>query len=320
MANQLTDHTTNRCARRNQGEPARRSHGESGVALFLTIFALLLLSGIAATLILASSTDTAINGNYRSEEVAYFGAKSGVEEVRDRMMASNPNVPIPTTYAAYMPTTSLSPQLYVLNEGNHPGTVQPWTAGSTYVDDELCHDGYPYPGLTSVTSDLHCTSLPSGGSWYNTITSTAPWNGTAAALNYKWVRLGLKLDGSVQNYVVDNNSLNAGNLVCWNGTALVEQVLPTAYAQNVASCSTAFSPPDAPVYLVTALGIAPNGARKVVQAEIALTATASFPYGFWADSNACPAITFSGNGTTDSYSTAGYTGSKRLGRVCRYKV
>ncbi|MGC2416968.1 MAG: pilus assembly PilX N-terminal domain-containing protein, partial [Candidatus Acidiferrales bacterium] len=133
MANQLTSCTTSRSARRTHGEPARRIHGERGVALFLSIFALLLLSGIAAALIFSSATDTAINGNYRSEEVAYFGAKSGVEEVRDRMMASNPNVPIPVTYAAFMPTTAASPQLYILNEGNHPGTVKPWTAGNAYV-------------------------------------------------------------------------------------------------------------------------------------------------------------------------------------------
>ncbi|MGA8872458.1 MAG: collagen-binding domain-containing protein [Candidatus Acidiferrales bacterium] len=305
MANQLTSCTTSRSARRTHGEPARRIHGERGVALFLSIFALLLLSGIAAALIFSSATDTAINGNYRSEEVAYFGAKSGIEEVRDRMMSSNPNFPIPVTYPTYMPTTPTSPQLYILNEGNHPGTVQPWTATNAYVDDELCHDGYTYAGLTSVASDLRCTTLPSAPGWYNTITSTAPWNGTAAALPYKWVRLGLKLNGSEQHYVADNNSLNAGNLVCWNGTA--EQVLPTADVQNVASCSTAFAPGDTPVYLITSLGIAPNGARKVVQAEIALTPSAPSTYGFWANSSACPAITFSGNGTTDSYSTAGYT-------------
>src|SRR5579862_1321942 len=278
MANQLTDCIANRAVRRTNGE-------ERGVALFFAIFALLLLSAIAATLILSSATDTAINGNYRSEEVAYFGAKSGVEEVRARMMASNPNVSIPVTYPAFMPTTPTSPQLYVLNEGNQAGTVQPWTAGNAYVDDELCHDGYPtvgtYAGLVSVSSDLRCTTLPSAAGWYNHVTSTAPWNGTAAALPYKWVRLGLKLDGAQQNYITDNTPGNAGNLVCWNGSA--EQVLPSAATQTTANCSNAayFNPPDNPVYLVTAVGIAPNGARKVVQAEIALSPTTPFPNGLY---------------------------------------
>ena len=315
MANQLTDCVANRAARPT-------SSGEQGVALFFAIFALLLLSAIAATLILSSATDSAIDGNYRSEEVAYFGAKSGVEEVRDRMMASNPNTSIPVTYPALMPTTAASPQLYVLNEGNQAGTVQPWslTIGgkpNPYLDDELCHDGYPYGApLTQVGSDQRCTTLPPGGlgGWYNKITSTAPWNGTAAALPYKWVRLGLKLDGSEQQYVTDNTAGNAGNLVCWNGVA--EVVLPTAKPQIVTSCNTAFLPNFSanPVYLVTALGIAPNGARKVIQSEIALSPSTPFPYGLFATSTACPAVTFTGNNpSTDSYTTAGngtYAGTK----------
>jgi Tfp pilus assembly protein PilX len=295
MANQLSDRVANRATRRPK-------HRERGIALFFAVFALLLLSGIAATLILSSATDTAINGNYRSEEVAYFGAKSGVEEVRDRMMSTNPNGPLPAT--GLLPTTAASPQLYILNEGNQAGTVQPWTLANAYVDDELCHDGYY--GLATVPADQRCTTLPAGSTWYNaSIKSTAPWNGTAAALPYKWVRLGLKLDGSEQQYITDNKAANAGNLVCWNGTA--ETVLTTGAPQQASDCTTKLSPTENPVYLITALGIAPNGARKVVQTEIALTPTPPFPYGFWANSSACPAITFSGNGTTDSYSTAGYT-------------
>ena len=276
------------------------------MALFFAVFSLLLLSAIAATLILSSSTDTSINWNYRSEEVAYFGAKSGIEEVRDRMMTSNPNGAIPL---ASLPTTATSPLLYVLNEGNQAGTVKPWLLTNAYKDDELCHDGYTLAGLTVVSADQPCTTVPSGGTWYNTYAlttaSNTPWAGTAAALPYKWVRLGLKLDGSVQNYLTDNLAANKGNLVCWNGTA--EEVLTTAQPQSTANCATGFAAPAGPVYLLTALGIAPNGARKMLQAEIALTPNPSFPYGFWANSNACPAITFSGNGTTDSYSTAGYT-------------
>ena len=44
----------------------------------------------------------------------------------------------------------------------------------------------------------------------------------------------------------------------------------------------------------------------MVQAEIALSPNQPFPYGLYATSNACPAITFTGNNpSTDSYTTAG---------------
>src|SRR5579859_1774412 len=297
MSHQQTNCNANQAARRPKQE-------ERGVALFFAIFALLLLSAIAAALILSSSTDTAINGNYRSEEVAYYGAKSGIEEVRDRLMSSDPNGPIPT---ALLPTTAASPQVYVLNEGSQAGTVKPWLLTNAYGDDELCHDGYTFAGMSLGSSDQPCTGstgLPTGSAWYTTTTSNTPWSGTSASLPYKWVRLGLKLDGSVSSYTTDQNSVNAGDLVCWNGVS--EEVLPTAQAQTVNSCTTAFASPANPVYMITALGVAPNGARKMLQAEVALTPTTPFQYGLFATSSACPAISFNGtNPTTNSYTTAG---------------
>src|SRR5690242_11156915 len=119
MANHLTDCLADRAVR-----PTNR--GERGVALLFAIFALLLLSAIAATLIFSSTTDSTVNGNYSTEEVACYGAKSGVEEVRARMIASNPTASMPVTYPACMPTTPTSPQRYVLNEGTRVCTTQPW--------------------------------------------------------------------------------------------------------------------------------------------------------------------------------------------------
>src|SRR5690348_6774647 len=63
---------------------------ERGVALFFSIFALLLLTAIGAALIFMASTETSVNSNYRQEQVAYLAAKAGIEEARARMMASDP--------------------------------------------------------------------------------------------------------------------------------------------------------------------------------------------------------------------------------------
>ena len=60
------------------------------------------------------------------------------------------------------------------------------------------------------------------------------------------------------------------------------------------------------VYLVAALGVGSRSARKMVQAEVALSPTPPFIYGLYSTSTACPAITFTGNSpSTDSYTTAG---------------
>src|ERR1051326_9539408 len=60
-------------------------NNERGMALLLTLFALLLLSGIGLFLVVLSSTETRIDANYGSGLRAYYAARSGLEEVRDRM-------------------------------------------------------------------------------------------------------------------------------------------------------------------------------------------------------------------------------------------
>ena len=55
----------------------------------LLFLALLILSAIAATLVTMSSTETTVNANYRSEEIALFAARAGLYEVTDRMMQNN---------------------------------------------------------------------------------------------------------------------------------------------------------------------------------------------------------------------------------------
>ena len=199
---------------------------EAGVAMIMALLALLVLSAIAAGLVYMTNTETLVNSNYRSEQVAYFAAKAGMEEARDRMMLNLPGGyyfsnmapnPLPTT----APTDNNGGVLYIVNEGNQPGTVQPWVAGNAYMDDEICHDGYALSGVPSGGNlpdpDVHCTSgqLPSGssgsggpgpggGTWWQSTTSQLPYNGTAAALPFKWVRVSLKLNGSVQNYLVNS--------------------------------------------------------------------------------------------------------------------
>ena len=76
------------------------------------------------------------------------------------------------------------------------------------------------------------------------------------ALDYKWVRVTLKANNSNPAVPVNGSSSNA-NVVCWNGTSEV-----TAASTSAAACNT-LTPIANPVYLVTALAVTPNGARRV---------------------------------------------------------
>ncbi len=61
---------------------------ERGIALLLSVLALLLLSAVAAGMIYMASTENSIAANFKSEETEYFAARAGIEEVRDRMIPS----------------------------------------------------------------------------------------------------------------------------------------------------------------------------------------------------------------------------------------
>src|SRR5579864_7021379 len=149
-----------------------KDNTQRGIALIAVLLVLLLVTGIAVSLMFLTITETGVNSNFRSIQSAYFGAKAGVEEARDRMMASNSNS-ISTVLPTVAPSTT-GGVLYLLNEGNAPGTVQPWTVGNAFVDDELCHEGYTITGLqtqSSVSPDIPCTTLPTSTTWYKTVTS-----------------------------------------------------------------------------------------------------------------------------------------------------
>ena len=285
----------------------RSRKSEDGIAMLMALLALMILTAIAVGLVYMTNTETMVNSNYRSEQVAYFAAKSGVEEARDRMMLNQPGGyyfanAIPNPLPVLAPADGNQGVLYILNEGAQPGTVQPWAAGNAYMDDELCHDGYTLTGVPSGTSvpspDVHCTSsqMPGGPAWYQTTTSQLPFNGTAAALPFKWVRVALKLNGSVQNYLVNAGAgIPATTPVCWNGS--------TEVLLNAATCK-AMAPSSTPVYLVTTLAVSSTGARKMVQAEVALNPSSPFPYGMFGTGTGCGDVSFTGNGTTDSFDSS----------------
>ena len=57
------------------------------MALLFCIFALLILTAVTASLIMLAGTETSVNYNYRTEEVSFFAAKSGLYEALDRTQA-----------------------------------------------------------------------------------------------------------------------------------------------------------------------------------------------------------------------------------------
>ena len=295
---------------------------ERGVALLLVLLTLLVLSALTAALVAMSSTETTVNANYRSEEMAFFASRAGLYEVTDRMMQNNANsiaTNIMTAtggppFGAVIPSAT-GGIFYLINQTTATGTVAPWSTTNTYVDDELCHEGYTITGMSSAPPDVACTTLPTGSTWYSTVNSNTPWSGTTAAMPYEWVRVNWKLNnsasyltGTTVNHVTTlststysvNGTQAAASPVCWNGAS--EVVLTSG-----SSCNTLTTGGTAatPVFVITALGITSTGARQMVQEEVAaqpptvISTPAGFsdPDGFFAASSSCSpsALQIAGN-------------------------
>ena len=240
----------NRKIRNNNAKRRQR-----GVALIAALLTLVLISAITAGMIILSTTETSISANFRDEQTAFFGAKAGFEEVRDRLRTGATGTlrtagVLPTAFAG-----SPNSVLYIINPA--PGEiVAPWNgAGNNYPDDEICKE------TTTVACSVNPTtgqSLPSGNGWYTSTNANAAY-AAAPVLPWKWVRVTLKQNNSISQYATNGNAANA-QMVCWNG--LNEYADPNPPATGCTS-------PNLPVYVLTALAVTPTGTRRMVQTELA---------------------------------------------------
>jgi hypothetical protein len=234
------------------------------MALLLALFALILLSAIGLCMVLASDTETRIDGNYSSSLRAYYAARSGVEEVKDRI-----NLPAtsPASLANQLPqdiagnANSVTGVLYVLNPAGGE-VVDPTDPASPYYDDQLCHD---YNSGVSA-KDAKCTVQPSTANW-NATQLAAALADAATPLGYKWVRINIKTNRIAGPYFVDQigDPATLDTRVCWNGQA--EQLTPST--TNPACDANGMQT----VYVLTSLAATPqiggpNGARKLLRAEV----------------------------------------------------
>jgi hypothetical protein len=242
-----------------------RRKEERGMALLLTLFALLLLSAIGLFMVLSSNTETRIDANYGSSLRVYYAARSGLEEVRDRMKYTSANTPggLATGLADQLPQNvagNVGGVLYVLNPAGGE-TVDPTDPTSPYFDDDLCH-AYN----SGTPKGIKCTSVPTIQGWQLQPQLSQPLP-NAGPTGMKWVRINMKTNRSVlPNFCVDQQPCPASSpldtRVCWDGQT--EQLSPNGNC-DANGMQT--------VYMLTALATingasGPSGARKLMQLEV----------------------------------------------------
>src|SRR6266480_4120769 len=234
---------------------------ERGVALFIALLVLLLITAVGMGMIIMSNTETNVSANFRDEQTAYFAAKAGIEEVRDRLRAgATDSLLLPTTLGN---TLAGAPNgiLYVINPLGGE-TVAPWLlAGNNYPDNQ-------------IAKELSCAGTAPTGTWWVAVSPTASTSYQASPkLQWKWVRVMEKINksdtGCIAVTSVDG-TMN-GNRVCWTGTHEVTTLLTSCGAANANYM---------PVYELTSLAVTSGGSRRMMQYEVAQNAFPTIPGAF----------------------------------------
>src|SRR5215467_8756720 len=119
----------------------RKRRREKGIALLIAIFVLLLIGVVAIALMVSSSTETALAGNYSLSTGVYYAATAGLEEARARLRSNNPNSFSNTAPGFLTSPLGVCSPVYVINPVGGE-TVAPWdpSSPSTYPDSQFAQE------------------------------------------------------------------------------------------------------------------------------------------------------------------------------------
>jgi hypothetical protein len=245
----------------------RKQLPQSGAALLIAIFALMLISVVAIALVVSQGTDSALAGNYRTSIGAYYAGVAGLEEARGRLLWKNSTCfvnspaapactnstfipmfkPYPPADGPYLPTMALTDVRYIINPVGGE-TVDPLSG--TYQDTEYETEfGFP-PASTPLTT--------------SSIWPIAGLNGPS----YKWVRINPVTEKGLQIDVNGDGVIDSATPLLYDPAAVHPGAPPTAVPSLVLQpFSTSATANQA--LEITTLAVLPNGGRRLLQYVVA---------------------------------------------------
>jgi hypothetical protein len=218
----------------------KRNNAQDGVALLVAMITLLLISAVAVAMIVASGSESNINGNYRSTSSAYYAALAGLEEGRGRLLPTSSNTiagvsNIPT-FGNVMPANNV---VYIGNPNTAAGET---LAGITTTYPDTQYDAEFGAGKLAAATKGAAIQSRSGN---NAAAIPGPM--------YKWVRINPVTEFSMKMDVDNNGALDPNNVLYYETAntppSLTQIASPTAYQ----------------VLEVTTLAVLPNGTEKLMQ-------------------------------------------------------
>lgn len=217
--------------------PKTSRKSERGVALFIAIFALLLISVVALALMVMAGTETSLNSNYKSSVQAFYDARAGVEEARGRLWTGHPNA-LGAFVVAPGNTMAVGQVRYILNPAGAE-VVNPtdMSAGNQYADRQYATEWGSNPPATATTT-----------------VSISPQAGVPGPL-FKWVRITPRTESSAGIDTNGDGVLDNASPLYYDGA---QQFPLAAPPLNVGASQYQ-------VFEVTAMAVTPSGSQRIVQ-------------------------------------------------------
>jgi len=239
-----------------------RNGQDTGAALIIAIFALMLVSVVAIALVVSTGTDSSLAVNYRTASGAYYASLAGLEEARGRLLSKNSDfinnsggyTNILFDSSGALPQWGLSQVVYIVNPGPSENAN---SILATYPDTEYAQE-FPAIAGSAVITQFTSTSGASG----------------IPGPSYKWVRINaitqqaLNIDvangtgsGSsdgVDLLYYDPAHLNSSNSSLPAASLIVGQPMPTPP-----------TPTSVQALEITAYAVLPGGGTRMLQYVVA---------------------------------------------------
>ena len=245
----------------------KQTESESGVALLIAIFVLLLVSVVGISLIVASGGESSLEGNYRSSASAYLAGTAGLEEARGRLLPKNADY-FNTTVANFIPTATplaVGQVRYVLNPAAGETLANLLT---TYPDNEYTTEGFAAPVAANVQTIASVATVTSGGTTYY-------------GPRFKWVRITPATEQSIKTNVNNDATLDSTTPLYYDPTLVNALGVPKPslfLPPMVGGVPNLAANPNAKQALeITTLAVLPGGTQKMLQYVVA---PVSFPLNF----------------------------------------
>jgi hypothetical protein len=237
------------------------------------MFAVLLISLAAISLIMSAGTESALAGNYRSSASAYYAASAGLEEARGRLLSKNADF-FNNTFANFIPTAG-TPRLAVGQVRYVTNPVAAENVLAVYPDTQYDTE-FGAGALAAATGAGNVNTIPS----VSTVTSGGT---TYQGPLFKWVRINPATEKSIGVDVDGDAAANDNVIPLYYDPAHLD-----AGGNPEPSLIVSAAPPPTAfqVFEVTSLAVLPNGSQKLLQYVVTpATLNLKFPSALTLNSN-----------------------------------